>query len=123
MYIQRPRTNRAKLNQKGRIMKAKALLLAAFLSLGVTSLIAAQNPERYCQMLGDLGRGIAMDRERGVSYKAALKKITDAARDTPSFDGIMEIAKVTIQTVYLDMPKITPDGSYKLNYAVCMAAN
>ena len=53
-----------------------------------------------------------------LPYKTALKKIADAARDTPSFDGIMAIAKATIQTVYLDMKKITPDCTYKLNYAV-----
>lgn len=102
-------------------MRVTTLLLAALLTFNVSQAMAAQDPA-YCQMLGDLGRGIAMDRDKGVSYKAALKKVTDAARDTPSFNGIMAIAKATIQTVYLDMPKISPDGSYKLNYAACMAS-
>ncbi|WP_157463114.1 hypothetical protein [Curvibacter gracilis] len=100
-----------------RLVRVAILLI---LSAGCGVSFAAKDPA-YCKMIADLGRGVATWRDAGVPYDAALKRISSAARDTPSFAGIMQIGQSAVQTAYLDMPKITPDGAYKLYYVACMS--
>ena len=96
------------------------LITALFLALTLDA-FAASDPA-YCEMIGSLARGITEDRDRGVSYNAALGKIKGAAEGVPSAKGILQIAKGTLKMVYMDMPNITPEGAFNLNYLACMKA-
>lgn len=87
------------------------------------SISAFSTPDQnYCHMVASLAKGITEDRDRGVSYKAELGKLKGATEGLPTSTGILQISKSALQTVYLDMPKITPDGAYKLHYIACMSA-
>jgi hypothetical protein len=101
--------------------KQLSFILPAVLLALTKNTLAGQTPE-YCEMIGSLARGITQDRDRGVSYNAELGKIKGATQDLPSGDEILVISLATIKTVYLDMPKITPEGAYKLNYLACITA-
>jgi len=89
----------------------------------VTSLnvVAAPDP-KYCELVGSLARGITEDRDRGVAYNAELGKIRGAAEGMPGAEDILTISKAALKTSYLDMPKLTPEGAYKLYYFSCMAS-
>lgn len=78
--------------------------------------------KRYCEMVASLAKGITEDRDKGVSYNAQLGKLKGASEGVPSAAGILVVSKAILQTVYLDMPKITPEGAYKLHYVACMTA-
>lgn len=97
------------------------IIISALLVAMSSGAFAGQDPA-FCEMVGALAHGIAEDRERGVSYKAELGKITGASDGLPSTRGILAIGKAAVKTVYLDMPKLSPEGAYKLHYVACMAA-
>lgn len=99
----------------------KAIIAA--ISLVVPMVANAAPNQELCSMFGSLAQGITEDRDRGVSYNAELGKIKGATEGLPSTAGILKFAKGAIHTVYLDMPKLTPEGAYKLHYVVCMSQN
>lgn len=101
--------------------------LHRFTTLPISLLIlaghaSAGQDQAFCEMVGSLARGIAEDRDRGISYNAELGKIKGAAQDLPSLKGIVALSKSALNTVYLEMPKITPEGAYKLHYVACITA-
>jgi hypothetical protein len=106
-------------------MKNKLSIIMSALLLVLTSkAFAAQDPA-MCELIGSLASGIAVDRNHGVTYNAELGKVKGALQDMPSGktrNDLLAISKSALKTVYLDMPKITPDGAYKYYYVVCMDA-
>jgi hypothetical protein len=98
----------------------KKALLVSLMAACIGGASAGQDP-KLCEMVGSLAQGIAEDRDRGVSYNAELGKIKGASQDVHSYQGIMLLSKSALKTVYLDMPKITPEGAYKLHYVACMS--
>jgi len=86
------------------------------------SAFAGQDPA-FCKMAGALAQGIVQDRERGVPYKVELGNITAASDGLQSTSGIVALGKAAVKTAYLDMPKLSQEGAYKLYYVACMAAN
>ena len=103
------------------IMKNIRIIIVPTLVLAFSGSAIAAPDQAFCKMVGSLARGITEDRERGVSYNAELGKIIGATQDLPSSDGILAISKSALNTAYLEMPKITPEGAYKLHYVACMA--
>jgi hypothetical protein len=99
-------------------MKIALALICAIVS---ASAFAAPDPH-YCEMVGSLAKGITEDRDRGVSYQAELGKLKGATGGLASTADIFTIAKTALKVVYLDMPKLTPVGAYKLHYVACMAS-
>lgn len=98
----------------------KIRLLSAFLIAYVGTVSAGQD-EKYCQIVGLLARGITEDRDRGVSYNAEWRKIKTMAEGEAGEVRLLVLSKSALNTVYLDMPKITPEGAFKLHYVACMA--
>ena len=90
--------------------------------LMISTLAAAAPDPRLCEMLSSLAKGIAEDRDSGTPYKAEFAKLKAAAKGLPSSMGIMEFSKGAVKTIYVDMPKLTPEGAYKLHYVACMSA-
>jgi hypothetical protein len=84
------------------------------------SLNAAAADSRYCEMLGSLAKSIAEDHAKGVSYKAELGKLTGAGDGLPA--NVLQLTMTMAKTIYIDMPKLTPEGAYKLHYVACMAS-
>lgn len=85
---------------------------------------AAPDP-RYCQMMSTLAKKIAEDRDKGVSYKAELGLLKGATEDeeaTASMVAIYKAARGMAKIVYIDNPKLTPEGAFKLHYVICMSA-
>lgn len=103
-------------NQKMKIV-ISALLVA------ISSGAFAEQDPAFCKMAGALAQGIAQDRERGVPYKVEIRNIDANWDGSQSTKGILALAKSAVKTVYLDMPKLSPEGAYKLYYVACMAAN
>jgi hypothetical protein len=97
-------------------MKYSLACLPLLLSLGVH---AAPNPQ-LCDMVGSLALRIAQDRDAGMPYKTAVQRHTAAAAGMPP--AFLMMSKSAINTVYLEQPKITPDGAYGLHFQACMAA-
>ena|ERR1035437_9486518 len=101
-------------------MLMKAIIFSALLAIS-TQATSAPDP-RLCEMLSSLAKGIAEDRDNGTPYKTEVAKLKAAAKDLPSSMGIMEFSKSAAKTIYIDMPKLTPEGAYKLHYVACMNA-
>jgi hypothetical protein len=89
------------------------------------NVVAAAPDPRYCQMISTLAKKIAEDRDKGVSYKAELGLLKGATEDeeaTASMAAIYKAAKGMAKIIYVDNPKLTPEGAYKLHYVICMSA-
>jgi hypothetical protein len=98
---------------------------AAGLLIAMASLAEAAPDPRYCQMMSSLAKKIAEDRDKGVSYKAELGLLKGATEDedaTASMAAIYKAAKGMAKIIYIDNPKLTPEGAYKLHYVICMSA-
>ena len=106
-------------------MKNKLSIIIPALLLALTSKAFAAQDQAMCEMIGQLANGIANDRDRGVSYNKKKKKVKGALQDLPSGktrNGLLDISKSALRTVYVDMPKISPDGAFNFYYVVCMGA-
>lgn len=99
----------------------KNFVAALLLASSVGSVTAAD--DSLCSMYGSLARGITEDRDRGIPYDTERSRLKAAAKGLPSNPGLMQISLSALKTSYLDMPKLTPEGAYKLFYAACLAAN
>jgi len=82
---------------------------------------AAQPDPRYCEMVSTLAKKIADDRDRGVSYKAELGLLKGATEDEPHLRPLFRMAQAMAKMIYIENPRLTPEGAYKLNYVVCMS--
>lgn len=102
--------------------KSLAIIMVPGLLLASNGSAFGKPDPAYCGMVATLARGITEERDRGVSYSAALGKIKGASQDLQSSEGILIIAKAALKTVYLDMPKLTPEGAYMLHFAACISA-
>jgi hypothetical protein len=99
------------------------VLLGAVAVLSTMSTIASATPDpRYCQMVSSLAKKIAEDRDKGVTYKAELRVLKSAIDGTPSSGDIYKMAQGMAKIIYVDNPKLTPEGAFKLHYVVCMSA-
>ena len=105
-------------NYFGMVMKA-IIFSALFV---VSTLVTAAPDPRLCEMFGLLAKGIAEDRDQGTPFNKESAKLKAAAAGLPSTIGINEFSKGAMQTIYRDMPKLTPEGAYKLHYVACMSA-
>lgn len=96
-----------------------AMLVGAII---VTNMVHAAEPDpRYCHMVSMLAKTIAEDRDRGVDYKAELRQLNGAAEDIPSRRPMLRMAQAMAKMIYIENPRLTPEGAYKLNYVVCMS--
>jgi hypothetical protein len=94
-----------------------ALVIAVCAS---TAHAAAADPV-MCSMVGMLARSIAVDRENGVPYKAEVKRIAQAVKKAPNERATLQMSRHLAQIVYVDMPRLSPDGAYKLAFVSCDA--
>jgi len=88
---------------------------------GVINVAAAAPDPQYCNAVASLARKIAEDREKGVSYKAELAMLNASMDDIPSKRALNEMARNMAKVIYVEMPRLTPEGAYKLHYVVCMS--
>jgi hypothetical protein len=88
----------------------------------VASTFAHGEPDpAFCQMNASLAQSIAEDRDKGVHIKAELGKLKGATEGLPSRPDLEKMARSQVQTIYVDMPRLTPVGAYKLFYVACMS--
>ena len=82
---------------------------------------AAQPDPRYSEMVSTLAKTIADDRDCGVSYKAELGLLKGATEDEPHFRPLFGMAQAMAKMIYIENPRLTPEGAYMVNYVVCMS--
>ncbi len=69
-------------------------------------------------MLGILAKQLVIDRKKGIPRASNISLARDAFSSRPI--ALNEIISV-INLIYIDMPKLSPEGAYKLVTFACIA--
>lgn len=103
-------------------MKAPICFIVALLITGSAS---AANTEKYCNAIAEAATGYVGDRDYGWSYSKTLS-ILDAAIEQANLSPAerpkyRRDARAAAKIAYIDFPRITSNGIYKLVHLGCMS--
>lgn len=89
--------------------------------VGIIGIAQAAPDQRQCEMIGVLAKSIAENRDKGMVYKAQLGLLKGATEGQPRLREIHKTALGMAKMIYIDMPRLTPEGAFKLYYVTCMS--
>jgi hypothetical protein len=96
-------------------------VVPAIAALGAT-LALASPPQEFCDAMGAAARRLATDRNNGISYKEQTKRIRAAVATTSDPASTEKLFDGLARTVYIEMPRLTPEGAYSFARVACMTS-